>query len=88
MPKFPVVSARQLSAFFKQEGVTQQRKKGSHIIFTKPGVSRPPVIPDSRELSFSVVTSNLKTAGISKTRFVAAMQNQKKNGSAGEPSDS
>jgi len=44
----------------------------------KAGVTRPLVIPNYPELSTDIILSNLKTAGISRKDFTAALQKRKK----------
>ncbi len=45
--------------------------KGSHLIMTKQGAIRPVVFPaDRKELSRHVLMSNLRTAGISHSRYL------------------
>jgi predicted RNA binding protein YcfA (HicA-like mRNA interferase family) len=61
---------------FERAGFVKNRKKGSHIIMTKPGVARPLVIPDRRELTPTVITSNLKTAGLGKKQYLALLQGE------------
>lgn len=78
-PKLPVVSGRELVKFFEKHGFEEVRQRGSHIIMRKAGVTtRPPVIPNHREISPDIILSNLRTAGISRKDFVDAMQKRKK----------
>jgi predicted RNA binding protein YcfA (HicA-like mRNA interferase family) len=45
MPKLSPVSYRQLVKVFEVEGFRCVRTEGDHLVFTKPGVIRPVVIP-------------------------------------------
>lgn len=45
------------------------RQEGSHRSYTKPGVSRPVVIPTYDEIPVSIIHNNLKTAGISRDDY-------------------
>ncbi|MGI9311043.1 MAG: type II toxin-antitoxin system HicA family toxin [bacterium] len=79
MDKLPIVSGRELVEFFKQHGFAQRsRKRGSHITLTKSGALRPLVIPDRKNLKPGIIKSNLRTAGISRATFIAAIRKRKK----------
>jgi predicted RNA binding protein YcfA (HicA-like mRNA interferase family) len=59
-----------LIRIFELEGFEVQRKKGDHIIMTKPGVKRPLVIKSSpRNAPVAHIRTNLTTAGISRERY-------------------
>jgi len=78
-PKLPVVSGPELVKFFENRGFEKFRRRGSHVIMRKAGVTtRPLVVPDYRDLPPHIVLGNLKTAGISREEFIDAMQKRKK----------
>lgn len=70
MPKIGPVSWKTLVRVLEAEGWTRARQVGSHISYTKPGCIRPIVIPKHDPLSPGVVMSNLRTAGLSRDRFL------------------
>ena len=78
VPRFPVVSSKQLIKFFEERGFHKDRQKGSHIMLEKEGVARTIVIPERKEVDIDIVQGNLRTAGISKDEFIAAMRRAKK----------
>ena len=45
------------------------RQEGSHVVYTKPGVSRPIVIPAYRSIPVFVIKNNLRSAGLSRERY-------------------
>ena len=45
MPKFSPVSYKTLAGVFEADGFRCVRIEGDHMVFTKPGVLRPVVIP-------------------------------------------
>ncbi len=45
MPKLSPVSYKQLVKVFEAEGFRCVRTEGDHMVFTKPGIIRPVVIP-------------------------------------------
>jgi predicted RNA binding protein YcfA (HicA-like mRNA interferase family) len=55
---------------FELAGFAIKRRKGDHIIMTKPGVKRPVVIKTSlREVPVTHIRTNLASAGISRERY-------------------
>ena len=55
---------------FELEGFVVKRKKGDHIIMTRPGVKRPLVIKSSPiQVPKTHIRTNLLTAGISRQRY-------------------
>jgi len=64
-----------LIKIFQSEGFTIQRKKGDHIIMTKPGVKRPLVIKRSpRLVPVTHIRTNMTTAEITRERFFALLE--------------
>lgn len=54
---------------FKQDGFVFDRQRGDHLIFVKPGVSRPLVIPAYHEVPVFIIKNLLRTAGMSRERY-------------------
>lgn len=70
MPKITAVDYRVLVQVFERDGFTVSRRKGDHIIMTKPGVSRPVVIKSSpHQVPVTHIRTNLTTAGMSRERY-------------------
>src|SRR5207249_11786045 len=61
---------------FEEEGFNFDRQRGDHLIYTKPGVSRPLVIPmyDAVPAVF-IIKNLLRMAGMSRERFLELLQN-------------
>ncbi len=51
------------------EGFVCVRTEGDHMIFTKPGVIRPVVVPKYAAAPVFVIKNNLRTAGISRDHY-------------------
>lgn len=63
--KFPVVSSKELEKFFTSQKFRVKNRSKGHVVMSKASVNRPIVIPASKkELSKTVIKSNLKTADI------------------------
>ncbi|MCU1339237.1 MAG: type toxin-antitoxin system HicA family toxin, partial [Bryobacterales bacterium] len=46
------------------------RQEGDHMIFSKPGVIRPVVIPKYSSVPVFVIKNNLRSAGMSRDRYL------------------
>jgi predicted RNA binding protein YcfA (HicA-like mRNA interferase family) len=63
-----------LTAVFEQEGFTFNRQRGDHLIYTKPGVARPLVIPAYHEVPVFIIKNLLRSAGMSRERYLEVLQ--------------
>jgi predicted RNA binding protein YcfA (HicA-like mRNA interferase family) len=70
MPKLNPVSYKQLVKVFEAEGFRCVRIEGDHMVFTKTGVLRPVVIPKYSTVPVFIIKNNLRTAGISRDRYL------------------
>ncbi|WP_369424675.1 type II toxin-antitoxin system HicA family toxin [Methanothrix sp.] len=78
MPRITPVPYRLLVRVFELEGFTVKRQKGDHLIMTKPGVKRPLVIKTSPgEVPVTHILTNLRTAGISRERYLELLSQVK-----------
>jgi len=69
------VDYRTLARVFEQDGFAFKRQQGDHIIYTKPGVKRPLVIPMYKELPVFIIKNLLRTAGMSRERYFDLLRN-------------
>ncbi len=60
---------------FELDGFSFDRQRGDHLIFTKPGVIRPLVIPAYHEVPVFVIKNLLRTAGMSRERYFELIAN-------------
>ncbi|NDJ11776.1 MAG: type II toxin-antitoxin system HicA family toxin [Acidobacteriia bacterium] len=51
------------------DGFRLVRTEGDHMVFTKPGVVRPVVIPRYSAVPVFIIKNNLRTAGMSRERY-------------------
>ena len=78
MPKITPVDYRTLIRVFERDGFIVKRQKGDHIVMTKPGVLRPIIITTSpRKVPVTHIRTNLTTAGISRERYFALLEQVK-----------
>jgi predicted RNA binding protein YcfA (HicA-like mRNA interferase family) len=69
MPKLSPVSYKELVKVFESDGFRCVRIEGDHMVFTKPGIIRPVVIPRYSAVPVFVIKNNLRTAGMSRDRY-------------------
>lgn len=54
---------------FEKAGFTFDRKEGSHIALSKPGIARPVIIPKYDSIGLDIITSNMRTAKMSRKQY-------------------
>lgn len=69
MPRLVPVHYRKLVKVFESFGFVLDRTEGDHLIYIKPDVKRPIVIPTYREVPVFIIKNNLEVAGISREEF-------------------
>jgi predicted RNA binding protein YcfA (HicA-like mRNA interferase family) len=69
MPKLNPVSYKRLVRVFEADGFRRVREEGDHMVFTKPGVIRPVVIPKYVSVPVFIIKNNLRSAGMSRERY-------------------
>ncbi len=74
MPKITPISANKLRRVFELAGFVCVRTEGDHFVYTKPGLGRPVVIPDWKEIPVFIIKNNLRTAGISRETYLALLE--------------
>ena len=69
MPRVTPVHYRKIVRILEREGFVLARERGDHMIFTKPEVVRPIVVPRYDPLPVFIIKNVLRTAGISRERY-------------------
>jgi predicted RNA binding protein YcfA (HicA-like mRNA interferase family) len=69
MPKLSPVPYQILKRVFEADGFKCVRMEGDHMVFTKPGVTRPVVIPKYSSVPVFIIKNNLRTAGMTRERY-------------------
>ena len=70
MPRIVPIHYRKLVRVLQLEGFTLSRERGDHMVFTKPGVDRPAVVPRYDPLPVFIIKNILRTARISRERYL------------------
>jgi predicted RNA binding protein YcfA (HicA-like mRNA interferase family) len=76
MPSLRPLSYKTLVKVFEADGFRCVRTEGDHMVFSKPGVARPIVIPKYAAVPVFIIRNNLRSAGMSRERFFALLGNQ------------
>ncbi|KPL01370.1 MAG: hypothetical protein AMJ91_00405 [candidate division Zixibacteria bacterium SM23_73_3] len=74
MPKITPISYKKLCRVFELEGFKLIRQKGDHLVYVKRGIPRPVVIPKYQNIPVFVIKNNLRTARISRERYVELLE--------------
>lgn len=73
--KITPIHYQKLVSVFERDGFTVRRRKGDHLILTKPGVRRPLVIKTSpREVPVTHILTNMRTAGVTRERYFELLE--------------
>jgi predicted RNA binding protein YcfA (HicA-like mRNA interferase family) len=70
MPRIVPIHYRTLVRVLEMEGFTLVRERGDQMIFTKTGVLRPIVVPRYDALPVFIIKNVLRTAQISRERYL------------------
>ena len=73
MPRLTPIHWRRLVCVFEREDFAVVRQEGDHVVMTKPGCTRPLVIPQYHAVPVFVIRNNLRTAGMSRERYFALL---------------
>ena len=69
------VSYQLLVRVFEQDGFTFDGQRGDHLIYTKPDVKRPIVIPVYSDVHVFIIKNLLRTAGMTRERYFDLLEN-------------
>ena len=69
MPALRPDSYKVLVRVFEQEGFTFMRQQGDHLIYSKPGVKRPLVIPAYPAVPVFIIKNLLRAAEMTRERY-------------------
>lgn len=74
MAKITPVSWQEFEKFLLYIGCEYKRKKGSHRIYHKPGLNRPIVVPEYKELPVFIIRNNLRTLDIDPKQYLEILK--------------
>ncbi len=74
MSRIAPVPYRKIVRILELEGFTLARERGDHLVFTKPGILRPVVVPRYDPLPVFIIKNALRTARISRERYFELLE--------------
>lgn len=74
MPRIVPIPYQKLVRILEMERCTFVREKGDHMIFSRPGILRPLVVPRYDALPVFIVKNVLRTAQISRERYFELLE--------------
>jgi predicted RNA binding protein YcfA (HicA-like mRNA interferase family) len=74
MPKITPIPARRFRRLLEKAGFELVRTEGDHMVYSKPGIPRPCVVPDWPELPVFIIKNNLRSAGISRDEYFRLLE--------------
>jgi len=74
MSRIAPVPYRKIVRILEREGFTLARERGDHLVFTKPGILRPVVVPRYDPLPVFIIKNVLRTARISRERYFELLE--------------
>ena len=69
MPKITPVPYQTLVRVFEKDGFQLQRTRGDYLVYTKPGIPRPIVIPMYDQVPVFIIRNNLRSARMGRERY-------------------
>ncbi len=72
--RIAAVSWRRLRRVFELDGFVFRKGKGDHWVGEKPGMNRPVVIPEYREIAIDIIRANMRTASMSRERYLQLLK--------------
>ncbi|HXJ96410.1 MAG TPA: type II toxin-antitoxin system HicA family toxin [Terriglobia bacterium] len=70
MPAIRPTDYQTLIKVFTQEGFSFSRQRGDHLIYTKPGIKRPLVIPTYKAVPVFIIKNLLRSADMTRERYL------------------
>ncbi|MGC2287599.1 MAG: type II toxin-antitoxin system HicA family toxin [Candidatus Acidiferrum sp.] len=74
MSRIVPIPYRRLVRVLEMEGFMFVRERGDHMIYTKPGILRPIVVPRYDALPVFIIKNVLRTAQMSRERYIELLK--------------
>jgi predicted RNA binding protein YcfA (HicA-like mRNA interferase family) len=69
LPRITPIHWKKLECIFLKAGFRFERQNSSHRIYIKEGILRPVIIPVYSEIDQDIITSNIRTAGMTRKEY-------------------
>jgi len=74
MSRITPIPFRRLVRILELDGFLLARQRGDHMVFTKPGIPRPVVVPRYDPLPVFIIKNALRTARISRELYFELLE--------------
>lgn len=74
MPRLTPIPWQDFEKFLLHIGCIYKRQKGSHRVYTKPGLIRPVILPTYKRLPIMVIKNNLRTLGLNQKEYLEILK--------------
>ncbi len=74
MARITPIPYRKLVRVLEVEGFVLVRQRGDHMVFTKPGMQRPVVVPRYDPLPVFIIKNAMRTARINRERYFELLE--------------
>lgn len=74
MSRIAPIHYRRVVRILEHEGFALARERGDHMVFTKPGIDRPVVVPRYDPLPVFIIKNVLRTARIPRERYLELLE--------------
>lgn len=74
MPSLSPISRRKFEKFLNYIGCRLKRIKGDHLIYDAPGLKRPVVITNDKEVPIFIIRGNLRTLKITPNKYLDTLK--------------
>ena len=74
MSRIAPIPYRKLVRVLEIEGFVLDRQRGDHMMFAKPGIPRPVVVPKDNPVPVFIIKNTLRTARISRERYFELLE--------------
>lgn len=68
------INYKRLVKVFERIGFICVREKGDHMVFVKPGIARPVIIPKYHSVPVFIIKNNMRVAGISREKYFKLLE--------------
>ena len=74
MSRIAPIHYRRVVRILEHEDFALARERGDHMVFTKPGINRPVVVPRYDPLPVFIIKNVLRTARIPRERYLELLE--------------
>jgi len=74
LPKIHPINYKKLVKVFEAAGFKFVRQRGDHLVYVKPSVKRPVIIPMYDDIPVFIILNNLRSAGLTRDDYFKLLE--------------